>query len=61
MRHVEVHQLWLQDKVAEGIIRLIKIPGTGNQVDILTKHVHAQILGIMWNRWDSTSVWIVTI
>ena len=45
MRHIEVNQLWLQDKVAEGIIKVIKIPGTGNQADILTKHVNAQTLG----------------
>ena len=45
MRHVEVNQLWLQDKVAEGIIKLVKVPGTGNQADVLTKHVNAQIWG----------------
>ena len=45
MRHIEVNQLWLQDKVAEGIVKVIKIPGTGNQADILTKHVNAQVLG----------------
>ena len=45
MRHIEVNQLWLQDKVAEGIVKIIKIPGTGNQADILTKHVNAHILG----------------
>jgi hypothetical protein len=45
MRHIEVNQLWLQDKVAEGIVKIIKIPGTGNQADILTKHVDAQTLG----------------
>ena len=44
-RHIEVNQLWLQDKVADGIIKDIKIPGTGTQADILTKHVNAQILG----------------
>ena len=37
--------MWLQDKVAEEIIKLNKIPGSGNQVDMLTKHVNAQILG----------------
>ena len=45
MRQVEVNQLWLQDKVAEGIVKNIKKPGTGNQADILTKHVNAQTLG----------------
>ena len=44
MRHIEVNQLWLQDKIAEGIVTLIKILGSGNQADILTKHVSAPIL-----------------
>jgi hypothetical protein len=45
MRHVEVNQLWLQANTAEGIITSIKIPGSGNQVDILTKHVSAHVWG----------------
>ena len=45
MRHSEVNHLWLQDKVAEGLVKIIKIPGTGNQADLLTKHVNAQVLG----------------
>ena len=61
MRHVEVNQLWLQDKVVEGSVKIIKIPGTGNQADILTKHDNAQTLGnhlgLIWipNQWGQTS------
>ena len=44
VRHIEVNQLWLQDKVMTGEITLEKIPGTTNPADILTKHVDTQTL-----------------
>ena len=37
VRHIEVNQLWLQQKVSDGTIRLIKVPGTVNAADHLTK------------------------
>ena len=45
MRRIEVNQLRIPDKVAEGSIKLIKTPRTGNQADKWTKHVNAQIQG----------------
>ena len=44
MRHIAVCQLWLQDKVNEGEIRVSKVKGIGTQADILTKHVTASSL-----------------
>ena len=44
VRHIAVCQLWLQDKVNEGEIRVSKMKGTDNQSDILTKHVTASTL-----------------
>ena len=38
VRHVEVRQLWLQQAVAEGKIKLRKIDGTQNPADVLTKY-----------------------
>ena len=38
IRHIEVKQLWLQQAVADGRIRLHKILGTENPADILTKY-----------------------
>ena len=44
-RHIEVNQLWLQDRVLSGAIEVTKM-GTGNNLaDALTKHVEAEILG----------------
>ena len=38
LRHVELAQLWVQDLVARGKIRIVKIAGTDNVADALTKH-----------------------
>ena len=37
MRHIEVHQLWLQEKVNAGEIEVMKVKGEGNFADALTK------------------------
>ncbi len=39
MRHIEVNQLWLQDKVRKGDIEVEKVGGKFNIADALTKHV----------------------
>ena len=39
VRHIEVNQLWIQDKVATSEIMLCKVKGTVNKADALTKHV----------------------
>ena len=37
VRHIEVNQLWLQDKVNTGEIEVMKVKGEGNLADALTK------------------------
>ena len=37
MRHIEVNQLWLQEKVTNGDIQVMKVKGEGNLADALTK------------------------
>ncbi len=37
IRHIEVHQLWLQEKVNRGEIEVMKVKGEGNLADALTK------------------------
>ena len=39
IRHIEVQQLWLQEKVAQGEIIVQKVDGEDNQSDALTKPV----------------------
>ena len=44
VRHVEVNQLWVQEKIADGSIELSKVSGEVNLADALTKHVGREIL-----------------
>ena len=37
VRHIEVNQLWLQEKVNAGDIEVMKVKGEGNLADALTK------------------------
>ncbi len=37
VRHIEVDQLWLQERVAKCEIKLAKVPGNANAADHLTK------------------------
>ena len=39
VRHIELNQLWLQDKVSTGDIDIRKVKGTENIADALTKHI----------------------
>ena len=42
VRHIEVAQLWLQDKVRSNEINVVKVKGTENVADALTKYVSAE-------------------
>ena len=44
VRHIEVCQLWLQQKVQEGKIRVWKVKGTNNPAGLRTKHVNNETL-----------------
>ena len=44
VRHIEVNQLWIQEKVREGRIQLVKVEGTENLADALTKYVESDML-----------------
>ena len=41
IRHIDVTQLWLQDKVRSGDIKILKVKSSENKSDLLTKH-HTQ-------------------
>ena len=44
MRHIDVAQLWIQEKVANGTITVVKVSTHYNLADILTKHVDRRTL-----------------
>ncbi len=39
VRHIEVGDLWIQDKVSKGVMKIRKVKGTENPSDALTKSV----------------------
>ena len=41
VRHIEVNQLWLQEKVTAGEIEVIKVPRAENRADALTHPIEA--------------------
>ena len=53
VRHIEVNQLWIQDRVANGDI---EINGEENVVDILTKHVNAEDVRVHLHKTNQTLV-----
>ena len=54
IRHVEVHQLWVQDKVASGDIEVRKVDGKTDIADGLTKHVSAEDIRVhMGNTYQA--------
>ena len=50
VRHIEVNQLWIQDRVAKGDIEICKVNGKENMADILTKHVNAEDIRVHLHR-----------
>ena len=44
LRHIEVNQLWVQEKVATGKIRITKVSTESNLADALTKPVNAETI-----------------
>ncbi len=56
IRHLDSRELWIQERVARGDIRLKNVAGEDNLADILTKHVDRKLLdkqikGIgLWRR-----------
>ena len=56
VRHVEVNQLWVQEKVADGSIELNKVSGEAYLADALTKHVGREILE---RHLEATNQWLI--
>ena len=45
VRHLAVGQLWIQERIREGAVRLEKVAGDRNPADAATKHLSADKLG----------------
>ena len=57
VRHIEVCQLWLQDKVRKGDIKVVKVGTHENIADALTKYVSRDIMS---SHMRSTSQFLVS-
>ena len=44
VRHIDTCQLWVQHEVHQGNIKLIKVKGTNNLADTMTKYLDNQTL-----------------
>ena len=42
LRHIDLTQLWLQEKVAQGELKVIKVKTGENKSDALTTYLNAQ-------------------
>ena len=42
VRHIEVNQLWLQDRAGKKDIKIVKIRGDQNPADHLTKYLNSE-------------------
>ena len=55
VKHIETNQLWVQDSIAKGVFRLVKVGTLENLGDVLTKYVdrgrierHLRNMGFVW-------------
>ena len=54
VKHLDVSQLWIQDRVANGDIEIVKINGNENIADILTKHVNSEDIRVHLQKTRQT-------
>ena len=55
MRHIEVRDLWLQEEVRKGGVKVVKVDGEENPADLMTKYLHEKEIrsrlegmGMLW-------------
>ena len=46
IRHIEMNQLWLQEKVANTYVEVINVKGTENPADNMTKYCEQRMMKI---------------
>ena len=43
-RHIRVQYLWIQSRIKDGDLKLVKVPGTSNLADIMTKAISKELM-----------------
>jgi hypothetical protein len=52
VRHLDTRLLWVQELVRDGTIEVIKVAGTENPADLMTKHLAADLISAHLTRLD---------
>ena len=52
IHHLDVTDLWIQDKIRSGAIQLSKVAGTENMADVLTKYVEKKAMDAALRRMN---------
>ena len=52
VRHLDTRLLWVQELVRDGTIEVVKIAGTINPADLMTKHLAAEFISANLTRLD---------
>ena len=52
IRHLDATDLWIQDRIRSGAIKLSKVPGTENMADVLTKYVKKKAMDAALRRMN---------
>ena len=55
LRHVKVGMLWIQEKVEEGELQVVKVLGTENPADAMTKHLNGSKIEQLMGRLSQES------
>ena len=43
LKHIDIKELWIQEKVSNGHLKITKVPGTINLADALTKYCDVHV------------------
>ena len=57
VRHIEVRELWVQDRIAKGKLKIAKVKGEDNVADGLTKHADRQYGAVHESVQHSAAEW----
>ena len=52
-RHINVHYLWVQERVSNGDLTLHKVLGKNNPADLLTKYIDAETMNKVYAHFRS--------
>ena len=44
LKHIDIKELWIEEKVSSGDLKITKVPGTTNLADALTKYCDVHVL-----------------